>query len=113
MWFPAAALSPYIAWEPIDAHAARATMTYRGVSAPATFYFDDAGDLTDMVAERYRTVDGGFALDTWSTPLGEYGEFNGVRVPVAGEGVWKLKSGDYAYIKLRVTELEYDRAARY
>src|SRR5947208_2030116 len=39
MWFPAAALSPYIAWEPIDAHAARPTMTYRGVSPPATFYF--------------------------------------------------------------------------
>ena len=27
MWFPAAVLSPYIAWEGIDATSARATMT--------------------------------------------------------------------------------------
>ncbi|HEV2127664.1 MAG TPA: DUF6544 family protein [Thermomicrobiales bacterium] len=32
MWFPAAALSPYITWDAIDAISARATMEYAGVS---------------------------------------------------------------------------------
>lgn len=113
MWFPAAALSPYIAWEGIDANAARATMSYQGVSASATFYFNGQGDLTNMVAERYRTVDGQFTLDTWSTPISEYGECNDVRIPVEGEAVWKLSSGAFSYIKLRVTELEYNHAAMY
>ena len=33
-----------------------------------------AGRLVDLVAERYRTVEGVFALERWSTPVDEYGE---------------------------------------
>jgi hypothetical protein len=110
MWFPGAALSPYITWEAIDADSARATMGYRGVRASATFFFDEQGKLTNMIAQRYRTVGRNYSLDTWSTPITAYGELEGTRIPVAGEGVWKLSSGDFPYIKLRVTELEYNPA---
>lgn len=37
LWFPAAALSPFISWEPIDANSARATMRYADVTGEATF----------------------------------------------------------------------------
>jgi hypothetical protein len=111
MWFPAAAISPYIAWEPIDATSARATMSYGGVSAPATFHFDEQGRLTTMVAERYDSDEG--QENVWSTPISEYGEFAGIRVPVAGEAVYARASGDYPYIRVRVTALEYDRPERY
>jgi hypothetical protein len=111
MWFPAGAISPYITWEAIDATSARATMTYAGVSAPATFFFDDQGRLTNMVAERFDREDG--RVNLWSTPVTAYGEFAGVRIPVAGEGVYARESGDYSYIRLRITALEYDRPERY
>ena len=88
MWFPAAVLSPFIALEGIDAHSARATMSYGGVTASATFLFDSQGRLTDMTAERYNDATG--QLAPWSTPIPADGEFDGVRVPVAGEGIWKL-----------------------
>ena len=113
MWFPAAALNPYITWEWIDSNSAQATMRYQGVQAAATFFFSDEGDLTNMVAQRYRLAPEGSVLDTWSTPLGEYGEFNGIRVPVAGEAVWNLASGDFSYIRLRLTEIEYDQPTMY
>ena len=67
----------------------------------------------DPVAERYRAVGSGFALDTWSTPLSAYGEFNGLRVPVAGEATWNLTSGEFSCIKLRVTALEYNRPKKF
>jgi hypothetical protein len=111
MWFPAAALSPYIAWEAIDGVSARATMTWREVTAPAVFTFDRDGRMTDMVAERYDRETG--RMVTWSTPILAYGELNGMRIPVAGEGVNARGSGDEAYIRLRVTALEYDRPERY
>src|SRR5262249_32992735 len=41
IWFPAGAVSPYITWEAIDANSARATLSYGGVTAPATFYFNE------------------------------------------------------------------------
>ncbi|MDR7544467.1 MAG: hypothetical protein QN120_09510 [Armatimonadota bacterium] len=111
MWFPAAATSPYITWEAVGAHAARATMRYGGVSGSATFVFDEQGRLAEMTAERFDDAVGG--LQPWSTPIAAYGQFDGVRVPVAGEGRWRYPSSDFTYIRLRVTDLEYDRPDRF
>jgi hypothetical protein len=104
MWFPAAALSPSIAWQPIDAQSARATMTYGGATGEATFSFDELGRPVDMVAQRQDLARG--RAETWSTPLQAYGEFGGVRMPVAGQGIWRYESGDFPYIELRITGLE-------
>jgi hypothetical protein len=113
MWFPTAALSHYIQWEAIDSGSAKATMSYQGVTASAVFYFDEGGRLTNMVAERYRTVAGGFVLNTWSTPISGYGEFNGVRIPTQGEGVWNLSSRDFSYVKIEVVGIEYNNPSVY
>jgi hypothetical protein len=111
MWFPAAALSPYISWQANDENSAIATMTYGGVTAPATFSFDDEGRLIDMVAERYNDARDGMQI--WSTPITGYGEFGGVRIPIGGVGVWKYGSGDFPYVRLCITDVEYDVAERY
>jgi hypothetical protein len=105
MWFPAAALSRSITWEAIEANAARATIRDGGMTAVATFLFDDQGRPLDMTAERFDLARG--KRETWSTPLRAYGEFDGVRVPVDGVGVWHYEDGDFPYIELRVTALEY------
>jgi hypothetical protein len=88
-------------------------MSYKGVTASAVFYFNDKGELINMVAERYREHNGQFTLDTWSTPLSEYGHFNGVKIPLKGEGVWRLDAGDFTYIKLEVTDIEYNKPLIY
>jgi hypothetical protein len=111
MWFPAGAISPAIAWEPLDGESARATITHGEVGASATFRFDREGRLTDMVAERYDREAG--RVLPWSTPITDYGEFGGVRVPVAGEAVYARGEGDVPYIRLRVTTLEHDRPERF
>jgi hypothetical protein len=111
MWFPAAAVSPYITWEAIDASSARATMSYGGVTASAMFLFDEQGRLTNMTAERYDNAKD--RQEPWSTPIRAYGEFGGVRVPVEGEGVWTYDTGDFSYIRLRVTEIEYNQPSSY
>lgn len=111
MWFPAAGLSPSISWEAVDSESARATITHAGVSASATFRFDRDGRLTDMVADRYDREAG--RVLPWSTPISDYGEFGGVRVPVAGEAVYARGEGDIPYIRLRVTAVEHDRPERF
>jgi hypothetical protein len=37
----------------------------------------------------------------------------GLRLPVSGEGIWHLDAGDFSYIRLRLTELEYDTPLPY
>ena len=107
-WFPTAFLSDYIRWEAIDSNSAKATMSYKGVKASAVFHFNEEGELTNFNAERYREFDGQYTMDEWSTPLKEYKEINGRRIPVKGEAVWHLKSGDFCYIKVELTGIEYN-----
>jgi hypothetical protein len=111
MWFPAGVLTPSIMWEPRDATSAVATMRYGGVSAAATFIFDDQGRLTNMTAERFDNANK--AILPWSTPISDYGQFAGIRVPVQGAGVWHYEQGEFPYIRLRVTDLEYNRPEPY
>lgn len=113
MWFPSAALSDYIEWSPIDFNRAKATMTYKGVTASAVFHIDLPGNMTNMVAERYGNFGDGYSLEEWLTPIQEHGEFHGVEVPVKGQGVWNLESGSFAYIRLNVTDIDYDITESY
>lgn len=111
MWFPAGAISPYITWEAIDPNSARATMTYAGERAQATFTFDAEGRLATMVANRFDREAG--TVVPWSTPISAYGEFGGVRIPVEGEAVYARDAGDYPYIRVRITALEHNCPERY
>jgi hypothetical protein len=108
-WFPSAFLSDYIHWESISSDSARATIRIDGITASAILYFNEQGQMTNFVAERYMDVGGGAILKKWSTPLKDYAEINGIMVPVKGEGVWKLSVGDFSYVKItEIPELEYN-----
>jgi hypothetical protein len=111
IWFPAAALDPAIRWEGMDATSARATMSEGGVTASATFTFDGQGRPVDVSADRYNDAKG--RLEPWSAPVRAYGEPGGVRVPVAGDGVWHYADGDFVYIRWRITQVEYNVPKRY
>lgn len=107
--FPGAFLNDYITWEALDDLSARATLTYNGQSVSGVFYFNEKGENTNFVAQRYRMVGKNLELATWSTPCTGYKEFKGVKLPYKGEGVWKLSEGDLPYIKVELVEIEYNK----
>jgi hypothetical protein len=108
IWFPTAFLAENVSFEAVADNSARVTLTDAGRSVTGTLYFDEEGRFKDFVAERYRTVEGGYDLETWSTPAYEYGELAGLRLPVRGGAVWKLAEGDLKYADITITDLEYD-----
>jgi hypothetical protein len=108
-WFPSSLVSNYITWEPIDSVSARATMNYGGVSASGVFSFTERGDLIGFEAKRYGEFDGKYSLETWSIGVGGYRLFDGYRIPQASEVTWKLKSGNWTWLRLEITELEFNR----
>ena len=112
-WFPTAALSDYISWEEIDAHSARATMSYKGVTASAVFTFNEQGDLIDFTAKRYMETNGQYVLEDWSGQTKEYREFNGIRISSKTDVIWKLKSGDFNWYKCEITDIDYNKPVIY
>jgi hypothetical protein len=113
MWFPTAFLSESIEWEGIDASSVKGTIRIGEVSASAVLHFTEAGQFASFVADRYMASGDTFSLQSWSTPVYDHAELHGLRLPVSGEGVWHLDAGDFSYIRLRVTELEYDTPLPY
>lgn len=112
-WFPSAALSPYITWEELDGHSAKATIRYKEVSGSVVFHFNNEGDLAGCSADRFMGGGKDANLEKWVVRTTRHGVLDGIRIPVSAEATWKLKSGDFTWYKLEITELEYNKAELY
>jgi len=106
MWFPSAALRPYIAWEPVDDTEARATMTWEGVTASALVAIDERGRAVRFSAERYRGAGDDATLDRWVVPCAEWKIVRGIEIPVRGEVTWRLAGGDFTYYRWEILDVE-------
>jgi hypothetical protein len=111
IWHPTTFLADYISWEHIDSRSARVIMTDQGLSASATCHFNEKGELVDFTADRIYA--GTETKEEWHTPLVEYREFNGVRIPYRGGALWKLGQGDFHYIDVEITEIDYNSGSTY
>lgn len=109
MWFPTAALHDYITWEEVDNKTAKATMSYKGVTASGIFSFNEKGEVIHFVAERYGDFNGGYSLETWAIPISDYKEFDGIKIPTKGKVTWKLDSGDFNWFNFEITHADYNK----
>lgn len=104
---PAAVTSPYITWQALDKTSVKATITDKGNSASAVYYFKENGELTNFITQdRYRDENGKNIKETWTTPLGKYTNISGILVPADGEATHESKDGPYSYVKLTLEELK-------
>jgi hypothetical protein len=107
-WFPSAALSRYIRWDAIDSHSAQATLTYKGVSGSVVFHFNENGDVAACNADRFMGSETDAQIEKWEVRSTAFGVMDGVRIPVKSEVTWKLKEGDFTWLKLEIKEIEYN-----
>lgn len=113
MWFPTAALSPYIKWEEIDQNSAKAIMEYGALSVSGIFYFNDNGDILRFVGKRYKEVNGKYILTDWGGINKEFKEFDGIRLPSKSVVTWFEEDGEFNWFELEITELQYNEPALY
>lgn len=109
VWFPSAALSPYISWEAAGDNAAKATLRHAGLEVSGIFTFDELGRPIEFSAERYFGSGEEAKLEKWYVPMRAWKTFDGITIPGAGDVVWRLPEGDYNYFQWEITDIEYDR----
>ena len=105
MWFPAGPLGSNVTISEVDSNSFTATLTDHGETVRGQFFIDDQGRLTNFRAQRYNTSTQ--SIETWETPVGEYRIFEGYKLPSTGSAVWKVAGGDFTYIELEVSDVEY------
>lgn len=112
-WFPSAVLSPYITWKKIDDFSAEATMTYKGTTGSGIFHFDEEGNLVKYTAQRYMGIEDDDKLEEWVITVNESRILNGINIPVKLSATWKLASGDWTWLEVEITDIEYNETKEY
>ncbi|MFN8485597.1 MAG: DUF6544 family protein [Anaerolineae bacterium] len=107
---PATLIDPNITWEEIDPQTVRATFTNVGNTISAVVTFDSSGALINFVSDdRSRTVDGKtYEQLRWSTPVSDWREFDGRKLPLKGQAIWRPLSGEFAYGQFEILEVQYN-----
>jgi hypothetical protein len=113
VWFPSAALSPYIVWEPLDDARAKATMRYGERTVTAEFTVDERGRVTGMTGDRYLGGGPNAKLTAWFAPCTEWRVVRGIEMPVRGNVIWRLPQGDFDYYRWEIIDVEANRPSLY
>jgi len=107
VWFPSASLNPYITWEPLGENSSKATMEFKGVKGSGEFHFDVKGNFEKFVAMRYQDINAEEPTE-WTVIATKTEERNGIKIPVECEANWKLESGKWTWLKLKITDIQYN-----
>jgi len=107
---PGALADPRLAWEPLDERSARATFTNGRHRVAAVLHFDAEGDLVDFVSDDRAALlpDGTLGRFRWSTPVGDYREFDGRRVATRGAAIYAYPEGDFTYGRFVLRSIAWD-----
>lgn len=112
VWYPTAALSPYVTWEAIDDDMARAYISYEDINASGIFYFQKTGEPIRFVAQRYKEAGGTCTLEEWEVRMGTYKKFQGILIPSQGEISWNLRTGAFHWFRFEVKEARFDQVLK-
>ena len=107
IWFPSAAMSPYIQWETLSEVSAKATMDYKGTIGSGEFHFDTNGNFKKFVAMRYQDAKASEPTE-WTVIATKIEKRNGVDIPVECEAAWTLDSCKWTWLKVKIKDITYN-----
>ncbi len=110
LFAPGALVDKRIRWEEAGPNRVRATLELRDVVVSAELTFDASGDLVNFRSEDRYDISK-MKRFPFETPVKDFREFEGIRLPAYGEAVWHYPEGPFVYGKFRVKSVQYNRTA--
>jgi hypothetical protein len=109
---PGALVDERLAWRPIDEQSAAVTFSNGPHEVSATLIFDAHDQLVDFWSDDRPDSSSGRPVPMrWSTPLGEYRVFGGIRVPTRGRTVYARPEGPFSYGEFTLRSIAWDVAS--
>jgi hypothetical protein len=108
-WMPSAALEPYVQWQEIDSVSALATLTYKEKSYSGTFFFSEDGKVETFEALRQFGTEKDAKEYPWQVVVQEHDTFKGYTIPSRCMVTWKLPSGNFTWMELKITDMLVNR----
>jgi hypothetical protein len=109
VWFPSALFDGrFVAWTPLDARSARATIRVDGQEASCAFGFDENGLPRAVSTDRFRDAENGAVLTPWSVENEDFRDVDGFLVPHRSVVSWHVDGRAMSYADFRIEHIEYD-----
>lgn len=107
---PATLIDKNIEWELIDSLKLKAKFTNQGNTITAILFFNEIGELINFSSmDRYLSSDGKeYKSYEWTTPVRNYKEISGRKVPAYGEATWHMPKGEFCYGKFNIVAIDYN-----
>jgi hypothetical protein len=99
-----------LSWKEIDSLSSQVTIENGKYKVSAILYFNEKGELINFISDdRYALQDDGTMKKArWSTPVKDYKEIDGRRIPTYGETIWNYPEGDFTYGTFRLKNIAYN-----
>jgi hypothetical protein len=107
LFAPGALADDRIKWEEVDSSSVKATLILKDIEVSAILYFDASGDLVNFSSEDRYDVSK-MERFPFTTPVKDFREFNGIRLPSFGEAVWHYPEGEFVYGKFHLKAVYYN-----
>jgi hypothetical protein len=106
---PASLIDPRLVWRQLGDSSAEVTFN-NGHTVKAILSFGQGGELVNFISDdRYALGDDGVLRKfRFSTPLGAYRNYNGVKLASEGDAIWHYPEGDFVYGKFALQTVEYN-----
>lgn len=109
-WFPSAALNENITWEELKDNLVRANLDLYGNKVSGVFKFSEHGEPISFETQRFYGGKVNSKKETWIIEMLSFKEFSGYKIPNKCKLTWKLPDGDFTWLELEVTEIDYNIA---
>ena len=99
-----------LSWKEIDSLSSQVTLQNGRYKVSAILYFNEKGELINFVSDDRSALqdDGIMKRVRWTTPVGDYKDFDGRRIPTYGETIWNYPEGDFTYGIFRLKNIIYN-----
>lgn len=99
-----------LSWKEIDSLSCEVTLENGKYKVSAILYFNEKGELINFVSDDRAALqeDGTLRRARWSTPISDYKELDGRRIPTYGETIWNYPEGDFTYGTFRLKNIKYN-----
>jgi hypothetical protein len=99
-----------LSWKDIDSLSSQVTLVNGKYKVSAILYFNEKYELINFVSDdRFALQDDGtLKRARWSTPVSDYKEIDGRKIPTYGETTWHYPEGDFTYGTFRLKNITYN-----
>jgi hypothetical protein len=107
---PATLTDNRISWMDTGRDTVKAEFTNNSITITASLLFNEMGELINFISDDRYAVSGGNGMVRipWSTPLKDYVEVNGYKVPGYAETIYSYPEGDFCYGTFSLENVEYN-----